>query len=126
MTSESLIRRRELRRNSTFAETLLWQQLRNSRCCGLKFKRQHNYGPFILDFYCHELKLCIELDGEVHHSHEAEQYDSQRTAYLNECGITVLRFSNETVVNNMSGLLACIKEYAANPIVLLGYHKDGV
>ena len=126
MTTISLLKRRELRQNATSSEKLLWQQLRNKRFCGLKFRRQHDLGPFILDFYCHELKLCIELDGDVHHSHQAEYYDSRRTAFLNECGITVLRFSNETVINNMSGLLACIKDFADNPRVQSGYHKDGI
>ena len=110
-----------LRRNMTTSEIILWQELRN-RSLGLKFRRQHPIGPYVLDFFCHKLKLCIELDGDVHQSTEANMYDERRTAFLNSQGITVLRYSNEVVSNNIGGILESIKHYALNPVFLPGWH----
>ena len=90
--------RQYLRNNMTPAEVALWKLLRERQVCGLKFRRQFGAGPYVLDFYCPELRLAIELDGAVHDSAEAIHYDRERTAWLTEeFGIRVLRFRNEQV-----------------------------
>lgn len=93
---------RELRKTQTEAEVLLWENLRFRRCGGLKFRRQHPANHFILDFYCHEFLLAVEVDGSVHDSEEAKEYDANRTAELENYGITVVRFQNELVLDNIN------------------------
>ena len=102
--SQTLLRR-ELRNNATPAEAALWKLLKNSQAGGYKFRRQHGIGPYVLDFYCPLLKLCIELDGDVHKSPMADVKDDIRTKFLNEQGITVMRFWNETVWKNPQGII---------------------
>ena len=87
--------RRELRTNGTIAEATLWQMLKSRQIAGFKFRRQFGIGPYILDFYCPELRLCIELDGQPHFTPEGYEYDLHRTEYLNRFhGIQVMRFEN--------------------------------
>lgn len=87
--------RRELRTNGTIAEATLWQMLKSRQIEGFKFRRQFGIGPYILDFYCPELRLCIELDGQPHFTPEGYEYDLHRTEYLNRFhGIQVMRFEN--------------------------------
>ena len=81
---------KQLRKNSTQAETWLWRQLRNRQLAGCKFRRQHAIGPYIVDFVCLEKQLVIELDGGQHQ--DQSSYDEQRTRYLNSLGFQVLRF----------------------------------
>jgi len=91
------------RKAPTPAENLLWQKvLRNRQFHGHKFLRQKPIGPYVVDFYCAELKLVIEIDGDSH----AEQagYDEQRTAYLNNIGLLVLRYTNRDILNNLPGV----------------------
>ncbi len=92
---------KELRKNQTKAEKVLWEILRSRRCGGLKFRRQHPVKEFILDFYCHEYLLGIEVDGSVHENEAAKEYDLNRTAELEELEITILRFKNEEVLTNL-------------------------
>src|SRR5688572_26464241 len=87
-------RRRKLRRRLPPAEAALWNVLKNAKLDGRKFRRQHNVGPFILDFYCVEESLAIELDGQVHRNENAEINDLKRTGYLRKARIRVLRFEN--------------------------------
>ena len=102
--------RRELRKGSTSAEAVLWKMLKNRQIDGLRFRRQFGVGPFVLDFYCPALRLCIELDGQVHFSEEAYEYDCQRTAYLEEeHGICVLRFENRKVFESPGFILEEIR-----------------
>lgn len=96
---------RELRLRTTEAEQKLWSLLRNRQLKGKKFRRQHAIANFIVDFYCHECKLAIELDGNFHTGSEAKEYDKSRTALLNELEITVLRFWNEEVINDSENVL---------------------
>ena len=103
--------RRELRNHSTAAEATLWKFLKNSQVGGYKFRRQHSIGPFVLDFYCPLLRLGIELDGEVHHAPMVDVKDELRTKFLNEQGITVLRFENEVVWRNPQGIVDEIIEF---------------
>jgi ATP-dependent helicase HrpA/adenine-specific DNA-methyltransferase len=102
---------RELRSKTTEAEQKLWSLLRNRQLKGKKFRRQHAISNYIVDFYCNECKLVIELDGKFHTAGEAKEYDAARTALLNELGITVLRFWNEEVINDPAKVLGKISEY---------------
>ena len=77
---------------------------------GRKFRRQHGIGPFIVDFYCHECKLAIEIDGATHWTKTAKEYDLHREKYIREYGIHVLRFANSEVVENLDGVLMTIAE----------------
>src|SRR5690349_4547952 len=95
----TLIHAGELRRRMTDAEQKLWSLIRNKKLKGKKFRRQHPVGNYILDFYCHECKLAIELDGSSHTQAESREYDEARTAFLKENGIAVLRFWNGEVLN---------------------------
>ena len=100
---------RELRKRSTEVEEILWQFLRNKNHNGLKFRRQHPLKDYIADFYCHELKLVIEVDGGIHNQNEIINNDNARTAVLNELGINVIRFTNAEVLNNLPEVLKQIK-----------------
>jgi very-short-patch-repair endonuclease len=95
-----LARAREMRRPQTPAETTLWRALRN-RNLKYKFRRQHPIDRFIIDFYCAQAKLCIEVDGSSHLEPSQVEYDAARTAYLEELGYTVIRFRNEDVRYNL-------------------------
>ena len=94
-SSEQKVYRKNLRNNMTSAEVVLWQLLRGRKLCGYKFRRQQGIGPFILDFYCPRLKLCVEVDGN---SHDYKyEYDEQRSMFLQKQGIKVIRFSNDQI-----------------------------
>ncbi len=105
-TSEQIDRARELRRDATFPERLLWGRLRASRLCGLKFRRQHPIGPFVADFFCSEHRLVIELDGNSHDG-RAEQ-DARRSEYLRQEGLGVVRFGNDDVLRDLEAVLKAI------------------
>ena len=94
---------RTLRKNSTKAENVLWYHLRDNRLNGRKFRRQHTIGPFIVDFYCKELSLIVEVDGDVHAFQEAR--DAIREAYLEAQGYRVVRFANLDILRNLRGVL---------------------
>ncbi|MBL8097713.1 MAG: homocysteine S-methyltransferase family protein [Anaerolineales bacterium] len=96
---------RELRQNATEAEQLLWQLLRNRAVHDAKFRRQHPIKGYILDFYCHDAKLAIELDGSGHLKDKQIKHDEERTKILNEQEIRVLRFWNSDVLNNTETVL---------------------
>jgi len=87
-----------LRKNMTLSERILWKKLRNKKIFKTKFRRQHPVDIFIVDFYCHEYKLVIEIDGEVHNNDESREYDLNRTAELEKFGIRVIRFTNDQVL----------------------------
>ena len=102
---------RDLRRGQTQAEAKLWSLLRNRQLKGKKFRRQHPIGRYVVDFYCHECKIVVEVDGNFHLDAESQQYDKSRTASLNEIGITVLRFWNEQVMRDCIKVLQKISKY---------------
>jgi len=108
---ETKARAAELRKNMTTAEKILWQQLRNRKVEGLKFRRQHPVDIFILDFYCHERRLAIEVDGEIHNMEDQKEWDKNRTYELNEFGIWILRFSNDAVINQTERVIDSLKEF---------------
>jgi very-short-patch-repair endonuclease len=83
----------------------MWSRLRNRRLAGLKFRRQHPWPPYVLDFYCAELRLVIELDGGQHYDNRGLEKDRLRTACLQRHGLEVLRFSNLDVLQNLDGVL---------------------
>jgi 5-methyltetrahydrofolate--homocysteine methyltransferase len=103
-------RARELRGQSTLAEKTLWETLRARRLDGNKFRRQYSIEFFIVDFCCTELKLVIEVDGEIHTGQT--EYDHERTQVLNAMGFRVLRFSNQQVLTQLSQVLALILDAA--------------
>lgn len=95
----------------TNAERLLWQALRNHQLCGFKFRRQHPIGPYIVDFYCHNARLVVELDGEYHANQIQYENDCARTRVLNSFGLKVLRFENQRVFADLSVVLAEIVQH---------------
>ncbi|HET9277759.1 MAG TPA: endonuclease domain-containing protein [Flavitalea sp.] len=101
---------RELRRESTEAEKLLWAEFRNRKLNGVKFRRQHPLDKFIVDFYCNEKKLVVELDGSIHDEKINKDYDEARTSMLAGLNVIVLRFQNEEVINNIKDVLNKIRE----------------
>ncbi len=105
---------RDLRKNQTSSESILWQCLRNRKLSGYKFNRQHpikvnhdgKIGYYIADFYCHEKSLVIEVDGKIHENQK--EYDEYRTFVINQLGIRVLRIENAEL-NNISNAIDRIK-----------------
>ncbi|MDZ7717316.1 MAG: endonuclease domain-containing protein [Balneolaceae bacterium] len=101
---------KELRREMTKAEEVLWEQLRARRFLNLKFRRQHPILDFVVDFYCHELKLIVEADGKYHSEENTQYYDDERTKELQRYGYLVIRFSNEEILNDMDQVLRQLKK----------------
>ncbi|MEY4587943.1 MAG: hypothetical protein RL497_19 [Pseudomonadota bacterium] len=106
---------KQLRQNQTDAEKLVWYLLRNRQLANAKFRRQHPIEGYIADFYCHEHKLIIELDGGQHFTEEGIKKDAQRTARLNALGIQVLRFDNRQVFTQTEAVLQMIYDKLQNP-----------
>ncbi|MDR0828744.1 MAG: endonuclease domain-containing protein [Prevotellaceae bacterium] len=104
---------REQRKSQTTAEELLWQVLRNKKVNQLKFRRQHPLKVgFILDFYCAEIKLGIEIDGGYHSEKEQQERDAERTKIINQYEIRIIRFTNDEVLNNIEKVLKTIIFYS--------------
>jgi very-short-patch-repair endonuclease len=99
---------RHLRRTATAAEKRLWSRLRNRQLADLKFRRQHPIGNRVVDFFCEEAKLAIELDGSGHRRHFSETSDLDREIELYEQGVRVIRFHNRAVLLNLDGVLNAI------------------
>ncbi len=102
-------RRRELRSQGTTTEKILWNVLRDNRT-GFKFKRQHSIGGYILDFYCAEKHLIIEIDGGIHNSKDQKEYDFIRDKFFKDLNYKVLRLKNDEVENNLVIVIRKIKE----------------
>ena len=98
-------RARLLRQNETPAEKKLWTHLKDKQLDGIKFRRQHPIGRYILDFYCHKNKLGIEIDGGYHQDKLQQWVDKDRTQYLEELGLRVIRFTNEEVMSQIERVL---------------------
>jgi very-short-patch-repair endonuclease len=105
-----LPRLRRLRRESTDAELALWRQLRGSQLAGAKFRRQHQFGPYVLDFFCPATKLVIEVDGGQHYTNEGIASDGTRTRFLEANGLTVLRFTDTEVLTQIDAVAERILE----------------
>jgi very-short-patch-repair endonuclease len=101
----------KLRETQTEAEELLWLAFKNNQVDGYKFRRQHPIGLYIADFYCHKLKLVIEIDGGYHLSEEQQVLDKERTATIEFQGLKVIRFSNEKVLLKFPEVIDKIKDF---------------
>jgi len=107
--SKLIDRRKELRKRQTPQEEKLWWYLKDRRLLGFKFGRQASIGGYILDFYCAEKRLVIEVDGEIHKKIENREYDNVRDRYFKELNYKVLRFKNEEVESNIKGVIGEIE-----------------
>lgn len=108
-------RRKALRNHMPVAERLLWSKLRCKNIKGYKFRRQYSIDNFIIDFYCPDAKLAIEIDGESHYREGAAEYDALRQDLLERFGLTFLRFTNTEVYENLDGVIAKIHETLPPP-----------
>ncbi|MBO6794929.1 MAG: endonuclease domain-containing protein [Balneolaceae bacterium] len=105
---------KQLRLNQTNAEDVLWQYLRARRFENLKFRRQHPIHSYVADFYCHEKRLIIEVDGGYHNKIEQKRRDESRTSELEKLGLQVVRFSNAKVIENIEGCLSELRDIIKN------------
>jgi len=92
----------------TPAEKILWFKLNKKKLNGFRFRRQHSIGRYIADFYCHDIKLIIEIDGNIHD--KRKEYDKNRDEFLEAGGYTVLRFQNDEICNSLDDVLKKIKK----------------
>lgn len=88
----------------------MWKHLSRRQMCGLQFRRQHGFDQYVVDFYCPELKLAIEIDGESHLQQNAGEYDCEREEHIKTFGVRILRFQNTDVYQNLNGVLEDIQE----------------
>ncbi|HEX3009571.1 MAG TPA: endonuclease domain-containing protein [Bacteroidales bacterium] len=109
-TPEVFKKAKDLRKTETEAERLLWNQLNRNQILGLQFRRQHPINKFIADFYCHKTKLVIEVDGGIHEFRKNKEYDLERTKLLAQFGITVIRFTNDQIIDDIKIAVNKIKE----------------
>jgi very-short-patch-repair endonuclease len=107
--SETLRAAHILRRSMTKAEAVLWKKLRDRNVFSIKFRRQHPVYNFIVDFYYHEYKLVIEVDGEIHNDEIASRYDLGRTEVLNNFGLKVIRFTNNQILCSLDSVIEKIQ-----------------
>src|SRR5438093_3142703 len=105
---------KELRNASTAAEGVLWRCLKKRQLDGKKFRRQSSVGPYIVDFFCPEKRVIVELDGAPHFHEEAAEYDERRTRYLEERCLRVIRFENKAVRDNLEAVLEAIRHALYN------------
>lgn len=105
-----IARARSLRREMALPEILLWSELRGGRLGGLKFRRQHPVGPYVLDFYCVEKRLAVEVDGRVHETEDHPERDQIRDQRLAERGVTTLRIPASEVLRSVDDVLGTIRE----------------
>ena len=109
--------RKALRNNRTRQEYILWKYLKGKQVNGYKFRRQHSIGKYIVDFYCPELNLAIEIDGANHFFDDrSEKYDTRRQKFIEQFGIRVLRIGNGDIMNNIKGVLEEIYKYSEPPL----------
>ena len=104
-------RRRKLRSDNTKPEQILWQNVKNRNLKNSKFRRQFSFGYYIVDFYCKEKKLVIELDGDSHFTERGKEYDLQRDNYLKGLGLKILRITNDEIFSNLQNVLDKISEF---------------
>ena len=107
-------KRKSLRNNMPKAETVLWLKLKNKQMREFKFRRQYSVDNYIVDFYCPELKLAIEVDGDSHYFDSKIESDKKRQEYIESKDITILRFTNNDVYQNLDGVLSTIENYIVN------------
>lgn len=112
-TPDFLPLKRRLRSDTTAAEKRLWAHLRLRQFCGLKFRRQHGIGPYIVDFYCANRSLVIEVDGDTHAEAAQIAADRERDAYLQSLGVRVVRYTNDDVLHNLDGVIEDLRRKTA-------------
>ncbi len=100
----------KLRKNPTEAEEILWQYLRNRQMEGVRFRRQHPLKKFVADFYAHQYKLAIEVDGDYHNDKVQSFYDQDRDENLSNDNLTILRLTNDEVKRSIEYVLSVIRE----------------
>ena len=110
---------RELRKNMTKAEKIFWDAVRNRKLFGLKFRRQQIIGGLVVDFYCDSLRLCVEIDGDVHTQDEQKEYDEEKNKILKSHDLNLLRVTNNEVLNDFKEVIQKIKEF-------MGPHPDSL
>ena len=125
---------RQLRKRQTEAEALFWIQVRNRKLQGLKFFRQYpiscdfdgNKKTFVADFYCAECKLVVELDGKIHE--QQKEHDKLRTILINQKGISVMRFTNDQITQDMQGILSSVIDCisSSSPLCLRQQEREGL
>jgi very-short-patch-repair endonuclease len=115
---------KELRKNETEAEKMLWSKLNKNQIIGLQFRRQHPINIFIADFYCPKIKLVIEVDGSIHEIFEYEKHDIGRSEMLNDFGITVIRFTNEQILNDLDGTIKQIENEVRKLLIETRQHLN--
>ena len=104
--------RQQLRKEATPCERILWHYLRGRQLDGLKFRQQHGFGLYVMDFYCAELKWCIEVDGEIHDTMEQKEKDDDRTCFFEQHGITGTRIRNESIEKDVRKVIELLKQKA--------------
>ncbi len=115
--------RRLLRHDMTPSERMLWKHISDKQLDGWRFRRQHGFGPYVLDFYCPVLKLCIEVDGEIHQRTDVVEKNKERTSFLESNGIKVIRFTNDEIENDISDVLERIRRFINNNSFNLRFQK---
>lgn len=108
---------KELRSRMTPAEIILWDKVRNKQILGLRFRRQHPISQFIVDFYCHQARLVIEIDGDIHQLPEVKERDDGRTFELEKFGLKVIRFKNDEVINNLPKVIYEITDLCKKKLI---------
>ena len=103
VSAKQLENAKELRREMTAAEKILWKEVKANRLSGLHFRRQQIVHGYFADFYCHQHELIVEVDGDIHE--QRKEYDAEREEYLISLGFRIIRFSNEEVTKNLKGVL---------------------
>jgi type I restriction enzyme R subunit len=106
---------RTLRKEETSAESVLWEVLRDRQLLGFKFRRQHQFGNYVADFFCQEAAVAIECDGAIHQKDEQWHHDQIRDAFFAGEGIVVLRFSNEQILNDTASVVEEIARHLPSP-----------
>ena len=101
---------RDLRNSATHAETILWGYLK-TKPLGFKFRRQHPYSIYILDFYCHSLKLVIEVDGNIHDLDKVKENDKHREELIQKDGLTIIRFENKQVEQSLQQVIKQVEDF---------------
>ena len=107
---EKKSQRHELRNSATVAEAMLWKHLQGRKNYSRKFRRQHSIGPYIVDFYCPDCRLVVELDGQPHYEVSAGIYEAERTKYLERLGLKIVRFENRLIYEALEAVLETIRQ----------------
>jgi very-short-patch-repair endonuclease len=116
-TPDIFLKAKALRKTETEAERTLWQRLSKNQINGLQFGRQHPINKFIADFYCHKIKLVIELDGGIHEPATNKEYDEERTEIFSKFGISVIRFTNNQIFENIELVVSSIMQISQNLLI---------